>query len=81
MGYRFYTSKEFASLARSDARRKARKPRRFWYPVQEELDAVLLKVPAEKLQFATVLTRLHHLSEKQQACAARFVREALCQNV
>ena len=78
MGYRFYTSQEYAKLNAADERRRRKNAALsvVRYPVQEELKAVLHLIPADKKGFAKVLTYLRVLSPKQLAAAQRFVDRA-----
>jgi hypothetical protein len=77
MGYRFYTSKEFAALNRADdARRRKSLMSRFNYPVQEELNAVITKIPVEKQGFARAMVYMKKLSPKQIAAAERMILAA-----
>ena len=78
MGYRFYTSREFAKLNAADEARRRRNaalsnPK---LSVQAELRTLLHLVPEDKRKFAKVLTYLRNLSPKQLAAAQRFVDRA-----
>ncbi len=79
MGYRFYTSREYAKLNAADnARRKASMAgtevkRRYAYPVQAQLAAVIDKVQANRQDLARMFLRMGKLSEKQQAACQRWI--------
>jgi hypothetical protein len=82
MGYRFYTSREYAKLNAVDARRRAMAmggpeiKRRYAYPVQAVLAEVINQIPADRQDLARMFMRMGKLSPKQIAACQRWIDRA-----
>ena len=86
MGYRFYTSREFARLNAADAARRAKMERfnrpanapvievkSYRLPIQNQLAAVLHLVQEDRLHLANMYLKMRTLSPKQTAAAQRWI--------
>ncbi len=77
MGYRWYTSQEYARLNRLDAARaKAKMGKtdvKYKIPIQNKLAAVIHLIQEDRVHLANMYLRMKSLSPKQIAAAQRWI--------